>query len=420
MVFSPSGSVVAAGRPDSGFQTYSSEDGRLLGPALGVRNDAEAGELLSFSHDEQILLSGSRTGALRFWRAPAASSNAASAAAAQRHSIWSPSADRALIATPDGSIVAIGDSSGHVHMIPSDAGLNELAAISDDVSFVGHISEVRLLGANRASSLIASAAMDNSVRVWNSRTGQPLPYQVEIQGAAISEVVFSPNATVLGILNGAQVVLLDVNAGTIIAEIELGDVHNGITFVAEDRLYIGGENGVLRLISHVADSNWQVQHVWQGPSPIRFLRASPRADFLVLVDQDDVASQFSLSEGRIGGGTLQLPGALQEVVFDASGARIFFRTARWIHRASSSVSGLIWIDSLFGPRPINGAGLVLGNGRSQSKVGARIFLPVARNGFVELAARSFAAATGSGLFGNKDELLNEWRSRVSATRLEGS
>ena len=420
LVFSPSGSVVAAGRPDSGFQTYSSEDGRLLGPALGVRSDGEAGDLLSFSHDEQILLSGSRTGVLRFWRAPAASSNAVGAAAVQGHSIWSPSADRALIATPDGSIVAIGDSSGHVHMIPSDAGLNELAAISNDVSFVGHISEVRLLGANRAGSLVASAAMDNSVRVWNSSTGQPLPYQVDIQGAAISQLVFSPNATVLGILNGPQVALLDVNAGMMIAEFELGDVQNGITFVAEDRLYVGGENGVLRLISQVADSNWQVQHVWQGPTPIRFLRASPRANFLVLVDQDDIASQFSLSEGRIGGRTLQLPGAIQEVVFDSSGTRVFFRTARWIHRASSSVSGLIWMDSLFGPWPINSAGLVLGNGRHQSQIAARIYLPTAKNGFVELAPLSFAGATESGLFGNKDELLNEWRPRVSATHLEGS
>ena len=169
-------------------------------------------------------------------------------------------------------------------------------------------------------------------------------------------------------------------------------MHNGITFAAEHSLYVGGENGVLQLISQVADNNWQMQHVWQGPSPIRFLQASPRGDFLILVDRDNVASQFSLSEGRIGNGTLRLPGVVQEVVYDSSGVRVFFRTSRWIHRASSSVSGLIWIDALFGPRPMRSAGLVLGNGSGQLSIVSRIYLPAARNGYIELVELSFAGA----------------------------
>ncbi len=420
LVFSPSGSFVAAGRPDSGFQTYSSEDGRLLGPALGVRSDRQVGDLLAFSDDEQIVLTGNPAGSLRFWRAPGMSPHADSAAENRGHSIWRPSSGRPLVVTPDGSIVAIGDAYGHVHMISSDAVPDELAAIADDVSFVGHISEVRLLGVSPAGTHIASAAMDNSVRVWDPGTGQPLAYQVEIQGAAISQLVFSPQATVLAILSGTRVKLLAVNDGATIADFELGDVHSGITFAAEHSLYVGGENGVLQLIARVADNNWQMQHVWQGPSPIRFLQASPRGDFLILVDQDNVASQFSLSEGRIGKGTLQLPGDVQEVVYDSSGVRVFFRTSRWIHRASSSVSGLIWIDTLFGPRPISSAGMVLGNGGDQPNIVSRIYLPAARNGYIELVGLSFAGASAPGLFGNKDELLNEWRRRIIAVHREGS
>jgi len=420
LVFSPSGHIVAAGRPESGFQTYSSEDGRLLGPALGVRNDTHVGDLLSFSDDEQFVLTGSPAGSLRFWRAPSVSPRSDGAVEGLGHLIWSPAADRVLVVTPDGSIVAIGDPNGHVHMIPSDATLNELAAMADDVSFVGHVSGVRMLGVSAAGTRVASADSDNSVRVWDSGTGQPLPYQVEIQGAAISQLVFSPNATILAVLNGTRVVMLAVNDGATIAEFELGDVHKGIAFVAEDSLYVGGENGALRLIAQNADNNWQTQQVWQGPSPIRLLRASPRGDFLVLVDRDDVASQFNLSEGRIGNGTLQLPGAVQEVVYDSSGVRVFFRTARWIHRATSSVSGLTWIDSLFGPRPMRSAGLILGNGSNQPNFANRIFLPAARNGYIELVELSFAGASAPGLFGSKDELLSEWRRRVSANHLEES
>ena len=420
LVFSPSGSVVAVGRPDIGFQTYSSDDGRVLGPALGVRSDRQADDMLAFSDDEQIVLTGNAAGSLRFWRAPGVSAHANGTAERRAHSIWSPSADRPLVATPDGSIVAIGDPHGHVHMIPSNAAPDDLAVLGDDVSFVGHISEVRLLGVSPDGTHIASAAIDNSVRVWDSSTGQPKAYQLDIQGAAISQLVFSPQATVLAILNGTDVVLLAVDDGTTIAEFELGDVHNGITFAAEHSLYIGGENGVLQLISQVAEDNWQMQHVWQGGSPIRFLQASPRGDFLILVDQDNVASQFSLSEGRIGNGTLHLPGAVQEVVYDSSGVRVFFRTSRWIHRASSSVSGLIWIDTLFGPRPIGSAGLVLGNGSGQPSIVSRIYLPAARNGYIELVELNFAGASTPGLFGNKDELLSEWRNRISAGHREGS
>jgi len=262
--------------------------------------------------------------------------------------------------------------------------------------------------------------MDNSVRVWDSATGQPLAYQVEVQGAAIYHLVFSPNATVLAILHGARVELLAVDSGVTIAEFELGDMHNGIAFAAEDDLYIGGENGTLRQISRVADSNWQMQHIWQGPTPIRFLQASSRGNFLILVDQNNVASQFSLSKGRIGDGTLQLPGAVQEVVFDTTGVRVLLRTSRWIHRASSSVSGLIWIDTLFGPRPLRSAGLVFGNGSDRANIANRIFLPTARNGYFEFVELSFGGASAPNLFGNKDELLSEWRRRISASHLEGS
>ena len=44
--------------------------------------------------------------------------------------------------------------------------------------------------------------------------------------------------------------------------------------------------------------------------------------------------------------------------------------------------------------------------------GAR-FLPVAADGFPRLAELSFTSARGPGLFGNKDQLLDEWRRKLA-------
>jgi hypothetical protein len=150
------------------------------------------------------------------------------------------------------------------------------------------------------------------------------------------------------------------------------------------------------------------------------LRASPKGNLLILVDQNNLASQFFLADGRIGDGTLQFPSEVQEVVFDENGTRAYFRTARWVHRASSSVVGLTWMDALFVPRALNGAGIVQGNGASSPGGKLRMYLPVASNGYIELVELSINRSGAAALFGNKQELLQEWRDRISAIPREGS
>ena len=418
--FSPSGNIVAAGRPETGFQIFSSVDGALIGPPLGVRSAGPGKDLLVFSQDEQVLLTGTSDSNPRIWRVPAASVVAGSIQQSPTHTIWSPAADRPLVAAADGTFVVIGDTSGHVHVVPSDASLTELAEVSEDVSFVGHNSEVRLLNIGPSSNLAASVAADNTVRLWKTSSGEPLPYIVEITGAPVSHIAFSPNAEYIGLLSGSRVSVLDVSDGTMVAEYDSGNALSGLTFSAADQLYLGGEDGSLQLLSHSADNNWGLKQVWQGPAPIRLLRASPRRDFLILVDQNDLASQFMLGEGRIGDSTLQLPSEVQEVVFDANASRAYFRSPRWVHRASLSTHGLIWTDALFVPRTLNGAGIVLGDGTPKSRVARRMYLPIAKSGYIEIVELGFGGSSSTGLFGNKDELLDEWRGRIIASPLEGS
>ena len=420
LAFSPSGNLAAAGRPETGFQILDSVDGRLIGPPLGVRSAGQAQDLLAFSQDEQVLLLGSADSVPRLWRVPVAGFAGNVAEQSSTHVIWSPAADRPLIAAPDGTFVAIGDTAGHVHFIPSDATLADVVEISEDLSFVGHNSAVTLVGVAPSGTLAASVAADNTLRLWRTNSGEPLPTIVDIAGASVSHINFSPDARFVGLISGSRVAVIDVADGSIVADHDSGQMYSGLTFAAENQLYLGAENGRLQLLSRGDDNNWHMQQIWQGAEGIRALRASPRGRLLILVDQNNLASQFFLAEGRIGDGTLQLPADVQEIVFDKNGTHAYFRTSRWVHRASSSIAGLTWMDAFFVPRSLNGAGIVHGNGVAPLSAGRRMYLPVARNGYVEFVELSSKGSGAAALFGNKQELLQEWRDRVSAPPREGS
>ena len=412
LVFAPSGASVLAGRAETGYQIYSSRDGRLTGPPVGVRAEAVSGVMLAYSQDEQIIFTGNPQGVSRFWRATEIPPAADGGPAPSEHLVWQPSADGLILALPGAQGIVISDPSGHVHILPAGAGPAEAEAVSEDVSFIGHNAEIRLMRADRDGAFVASAAEDNSVRVWNTGTGQPLPFITEMAGDVVTGLSFSPDASLLAVLQGTSVALLDSTNGSIVADMELGEPHRGLAFSDDDQIYVGGESGALRLIARDNDGSWSAQQLWQGSRPIRQLEASPRGQYLVIVDDAGNASQLILGEGRIGEQTLTFPSPVEEVSFSRSGSRVFFRTSRWTHRASASINGLHWVDSVVSPKPLNGARIVFGPAGSDTA--NRSYLPAARNGFVELVELAFPGSARPGLFGSRDELLAEWRARLGA------
>jgi hypothetical protein len=207
---------------------------------------------------------------------------------------------------------------------------------------------------------------------------------------------------------------MDAVNGSVLSVFELVEQHRSMSFADNDTLFLGSEKGTLRVVKREAMDNWNIQTLWQGNAAIRWLEASPQSRFLTFVDQNNLAQQFILGEGRLGELSLQLPGRVQEVTYSPSGSRVLIRTAAWIHRASSAASGLIWLDAVLAPRPLHGSRMIFGgtNNQMANPLGNRVLIPVSSGDFVQLTELSFDASGGVALFGNKDELLAEWRGRL--------
>jgi hypothetical protein len=142
---------------------------------------------------------------------------------------------------------------------------------------------------------------------------------------------------------------------------------------------------------------------------------SPNKQQLLIVDSQHVTQVLNIENGRIGTATLQLPDVVTDIIFSPSESRALFRTVRWIHRASVSPGGLIWLDAIRAPKALAGSKMVFDQ-RMVAEVGDpfgdRVMLLTREAGFPEVAELRFSHTAGPALFGNKDKLLAEWRRKL--------
>lgn len=410
--FSPSGARFAVGRPTTGFQLHAAADGRLIGPPVGLGGGGVSDQLLAFGRDEDVLVTTGPSDKIRFWRI-SASQPAVEATTPRADEVRTLAGGIVVAVMPDASVVAIGDTGGHVHFVPQEQFSESLGSLRDEVSFLGHNSAVRRLAVSADGSALVSVGADNSLRVWDTEAGQPRQFIANLPGAAADRVLFSPDGSLIGVLAGTWAAIVDAGSGELVAERELGERHAGIAFGSDNELFLGSESGVLSAFGQDTTGTWTMQRLWQGQEAIRWLQASPRGRYLVLVDATQRAQQFDLAEGRIGGASVLLASPIEEVSFSPGGSRVLLRTARWVHRASSSANGLSVVDTLFTPKALSSARMVFGaEGEPGRLTGRQLYLPVLRDGGVSLAYLQFETSEGAGLFGNKDDLLADWRVRL--------
>lgn len=427
MRFSPSGQRLLAGGKRRGFQVYRSTDGALVGPTLDPMASQAGAMLLSFSSDESMVVTASQSGSTRFWQLPAASELAAATDLAASndesgHQLWRASGDSPAAVSPGGERLAIADNDGHVHILKVGASEAEIALAQDDLNFLGHQGPVTNIVFSNDGELVASAGVDGTIRIWNAGSGSPRPHYADIAASPVRDMSFSSDSTRLAVLAGQRVLVLDVESGDVQVDMALGELHTDMAFGHDQSLYLGTERGTLRRLGRDRGGNFSLQNVWQGSQPLRTIGASAALPLLVIVDANNNAVLLDLQNGRTGRAELQLPEAVNDVVFSPSDTRVLFRTARWVHRASVSSSGLIWTDAVRAPTPISGSRMVIdrlpaAGTRNPDQLmleplGDQVLLLTRDNGFAQVAELAFDNAHGTPVFGSRAELLDEWRRRL--------
>ncbi len=414
IALSPSGSKAILGRPGHGFEIIDTRDGARIGSMLGSGADESRRSLLGFSPDEKLILTAGATSIARFWQLPLFSKQGEQLPRTGSH-VLRALANHAIVAmSRDAGAFLIGDRNGDVHILSAEEMNRSSLGAGRDVNYLGHGRPVRQLSVSQDGRLAASAADDNSIRVWRLDSGLPAPFFVTIPGGPVERLIFSPDASRLAILSENRLHVLSTSTGDLTARFELAEPHHGLAFAGNDELYLGSASGALSALSRQVDGSWTMRSVWHAGTMIRLIAVSPTASYLVLVDDNNRAQQLSLLDGRLSPVALQLPSAVQQVAFSPGGTRVLLRTPRWVHRSAVAPNGLTWLDAALVPAATLDAEFVFGDrdSGSEAALAERVFLPVVSTGRLRVLPLHFTRGTGPGLFGSREELLMEWRLRL--------
>lgn len=339
--FSPDSSAVVIGNFSRGFELLRLPNGERIGPSLrpgtaGVIPDAAAARAtgVRFLPDGKGLLTYDGRKAVKLWEIPLQDG-------AGFASPWSGAGPMAV--SPDRRYLARATSGGAVRTVArsEDGSWPPLPAGESAAS--GHRPTVTRLAFAASGRLLASGAMDGSLRVWEMESGRPRDFRGMHEGGAVEDLGFLPDGSAVVSANRGSVLLVDARTGRTRARLAFATAEPHLA-VSPDGAFVivGGEHGAL------IRWDWRtgtVSTVGSTARPVRQLAISHDGRMLATADAGRVVRLWDLQTGRSQLHGFRYHAAIDGLAFSADDRSLAVRTGAWLHLFDAGGGRLVLRDT---------------------------------------------------------------------------
>jgi WD40 repeat protein len=121
----------------------------------------------------------------------------------------------------DGRQLAITTDAGDVRIVPIAEQALLLPGSVEDPGFIGHLEAVTRINFDSSGALVASGAIDGSIRVWETASGAPRDFFVNQSDGAVHDLIFSPDSKWLISASRGSVIVIDADSGELVAQTQI-------------------------------------------------------------------------------------------------------------------------------------------------------------------------------------------------------
>ncbi len=356
-------------------------------PVWGAHRDAD-----------RLAVTGSpREGWVRVWRFPAARP----AATAGDDDVT------AVALSPDGRTTALGtrDGSLRLQLAGEDAAVS-LASPEERVNYFGHTRAVCCAAFSPDGSLLATAAVNGSLRVWDARAGEPRDF-IALQPAAhpVSDLAVSGDGERVALVAGPHLQIWDASEGRLLSQRRPGAPVTAVqSLPGGGGFVLGDEAGSLWQLGQT-DRLERLAGVGSGVTALALTRDG---DVLAVATAEGALQLLDLADGQLKGAADPLPVPAVALAFSGDGDHLVARSGHWLHRYRLSVFQLLPQSTRLLPATVIRGGMSLSGADGER---ARV---LAGHGTPRSVSLSLGAADVPPLQGESQLLVEQWRERLRA------